>query len=227
MGAPLVRMFFLRPQDARATLDALWTDAFFDGHLSDRAFMAGHSFGGYTTLATAGMSYDTAAIEATCADPGADRAACDVLLDPVVRGLFDEGYGDPRIQAAVPMAPPDIVAGDAAAIDMPVLLVTAGMDETLPPPSNGDPIWGRLDGPDDRRLDFPGAGHFTFSDVCTALPGVLRRDGCAPDNTPAAEVHAVVRDVVFAFARRHVLGLSGDEPALDAFSSEIGTLSAH
>ncbi len=226
MGAPITRMFFLRPQDARAALDAVWTDDVFAGRLSDRAFVAGHSFGGYTTMAAAGMAYATEALEAACADPAADEGACAVLLDPVVRGLFEEGFGDPRLLAAVPMAPADVVSGDPAAIDVPVLLVTAGRDETLPEAAHADPIWRRLDGPSDLRLDFPEAGHFTFSDVCTAIPGALNRDGCAADNTPPAEVHAVVRDVVFAFARRHVLGLAGDEPALDAFSSEIGTLSS-
>jgi predicted dienelactone hydrolase len=202
-------MFFLRPQDITAVLDHVYDglpdgDAL-KGKLNDQVVMAGHSFGGYTTLAESGTAYDVAYLDATCAGAPADQFFCGAWQsNQAVRDLFVSGFRDERIDVAIPMAPLGGPVFDFGAIDIPTLLVTAGRDETLPDPEHGDDVWAKLDGASDVRLAFPQAGHFSFANICKELPGVVRGDGCLPDNTDPDEVHRVTDAVSWAFVRRHL-----------------------
>lgn len=220
-------MFALRPQDIGAVLDHVYEGLSDDdplkGRLGEQVVMAGHSFGGYTTLSNCGTAYDVELIAQACAEAPETFFCRAWDEDPDVRATFETGFRDPRIDLGIPMAPLGGEIFDFAAIDVPILLVTAGRDETLPPPDNGDDVWARLDGPGDVHLDFPDAGHFSFANICKELPGVVQGDGCLPDNTDPDEVHRVTNAVSWAFVRKHLFGdaahdavLRGDEAVSDA-----------
>jgi predicted dienelactone hydrolase len=220
-------MFFQRPEDLSATLDALYdgTNGLEEdplvGTLTDDVAVIGHSFGAYTSLAITGMGFRLEVLDAACA-ASPDDLFCQVWVSGTYRDLFAAGLKDPRITASVPMAPLGGPAFDFSAIDVPTLLITAGLDATLPPPGNGDDVWRGLDGADDLRLDFPEAGHFSFADICEALPGAVRGDGCGDGFTPTPEIHTVANTYTLAFLRKHLFGdtrndglLSGDPAPAD------------
>jgi predicted dienelactone hydrolase len=132
-------MFYLRPQDITAVLDHVYEglpdgDAL-KGKLTEQVVIAGHSFGGYTTLAESGTAYDVEYLDATCAGASPDQFFCGAWQsNQAVRDLFTSGFRDDRLDVAIPMAPLGGPVFDFAAIDLPTLLVTAGRDETLPGP---------------------------------------------------------------------------------------------
>jgi predicted dienelactone hydrolase len=224
-GVP-AEMFALRPQDVTAVLDHLYDggDAPLAGRLGEDVVLAGHSFGGYTTLAVTGTAFEVAVIEAACDGGGGGELFCSIWnTDPDVRSQFEAGFLDPRIDLGIPMAPLGGAVFDFSAIDVPTLLVTAGRDETLPDPQHGDDVWAGLDGADDVRLAFPDAGHFSFANICKELPGVVMGDGCLADNTDPDEVHRVTRAVARAFVFHHLFGdfeydalLTGETSVSDA-----------
>lgn len=222
-GDDISAFFYIRPLDVHAVIDhmhALPDDDPLAGRIGEELVVSGHSFGGYTTLAVAGAVFDTEAVDDCTRNPMA--AAC----SEEAQALFTEGLLDPRIDAAIPLAPAAVGSfllgdGTLAELGAPTMLVTAGLDRTLPPAQHGDPIWESMSDPDHLRLDFPEAGHFSFANICddvppNLLPAGLGDDGCGPDFTPSAEVHVVLQHYALAFARSRVLG----DEAAEAYLGE-------
>jgi predicted dienelactone hydrolase len=232
---PAVDLARLRPGDVGSTLDALlersagWPDdplAFAaDG---GRVGVAGHSFGGFTALRVAGASIDIDAATQACADnPG--ELLCEGW--PGEEPL-PSSQRDPRFIAALPQAPGGTIAfqlgGGTSDVEVPTMVQAGTADATTPLETEAEPIYADLPSPA-YLLTVEGAGHFTFSDICTLL-GVLDidvaqfDDGCSPDHIAPAEAHPVLQRSATAFARYHVAGdeSAADElsnPALPAFAS--------
>lgn len=218
-GIPIEQLFELRPQDISAVIDAL--DALpaedpLAGRSAGGVLVSGHSFGGYTTLAVAGSSYAIDALRAACrAEAEVDEATCDYLDAAADR--YGAGFGDPRVVAGIPLTPAgaNVFADGTAGIEVPIMMVTAGRDQTLPNPAEGDPLWDAMDGPDAIRLDFPNAGHFSFASFCGVLGNFGNDDGCGDTFLDPDEVHRITRTYALAFARLHLRGDATDMPLLD------------
>ena len=69
-----------------------------------------------------------------------------------------------------------------------------------PAPQHG-PLWDSLGlaGPEHWLVAFPRAGHYAFDDRCRPGSG-----GCAPDDLPQEQAHALIDRWATAFLRRHV-----------------------
>lgn len=210
-------MFLLRPMDLVTTLDTLYDGLDpgdpLAGRASDTVVAAGHSFGGYTTLAVGGVRIDVPAIDAACA---ADTTgACDDWTEPR-RQLALAGFFDERVDLLVPMAPwrveGVVPVGGTDTIALPTLLITAALDETTPNLEDGDPIWQGFSAPHHLRADFATAGHFTFSIACEL--GFPEGDGCGPDYLPVEEAYDAINALTLAWARHHLFGDDGVLPLL-------------
>ena len=206
------RLFELRPNDITHVLDHLAATE------ADDVVLAGHSFGGYTTLATVGAAAQMDEIIANCAQGG--DGFCEYITDAEDR--YAAGFLDDRVDVAIPMAPAgaSLFQSGLAAIDVPVLLITAQEDRTLPDATEGTPIWNFLDGDADLRLQFTAAGHFSFTDFCAFLGPNGANDGCGEDFTDVAEVHRLTNAFSLAYAR----SLLFDDAAATAFLGEEPTL---
>ena len=218
-GIPIEQLFELRPQDISAVIDAL-DDLPDDDPLAGRSaggvLVSGHSFGGYTTLAVAGSTYAIDALRAACrAEANIDEATCDYLDAAAPR--YAAGFGDPRVIAGIPLTPAgaNVFQNGTVGIDVPVMMVTAGRDQTLPNPEEGDPLWDAMDGPDAIRLDFPNAGHFSFASFCGVLGNFGEDDGCGDTFLDPNEVHRITRTYALAFARLYLRGDATDMGLLD------------
>jgi predicted dienelactone hydrolase len=201
-------MFEWRPQDVSRALDAvrdLPEDDPLAGLLSDDVILSGHSYGGYTTLAVAGGGYDVEAIDADCGIVDDDEGCAYFMA---ARARYEAGFRDERIKVAIPMAPGNARALGAGAgdIDIPVLHMTGLLDKQTTEESSGTPFWAALNGPDDLRVQFLTAGHLTFSDGCTLVPGTFQDDGCGPEFLDSELAHQFINAYAMAYARKHLWG---------------------
>lgn len=209
-GAIDLTMAVFRPQDITAVLDQL-LDLDHEDLLAgvvdpEKIALSGHSFGGFTTLALAGASIAVEDLHTYCEHNSDDM--CDILnpengWDDILR----DGYFDPRIKAAIPQAPGGYQAflDGLAEIETPTLLFTGGMDNTLKPHDEGDPIWAAMRGQQHIRVNLPTAGHFTFSNLCDIFGmavEMVAEDGCAERFIPPPKAYQIINAYSLAFARQ-------------------------
>lgn len=187
-----------RPRDLSAVLDFLETSGL---PLASPSVVMGHSFGGYTVLASAGATFASGALD--CPDPSTGFCS---TMTPALRTVFEGGLADARFDAALLMAPGDYGLFEAAgigAITMPTLLMTGTEDQ--PPGSEVDQMWAALQGDGARRVTLDGAGHQSFTDFADTMEDV----------TLSAEASTRIIDVYgLAWARR-AAGDADVAPVLD------------
>lgn len=214
-------IFHYRPLDVGAVIDhleALEAPHFLAARLGDGVALTGHSFGGYSTLAAAGATWDVDSVLAYCETEALPLGACEMLGEN--EALYRSGFGHPSVRVAIPMSPgATLLFGESGAgdVDAPVLLLTATLDRTTTNDDDGDPTWAALAG-DARhlRVDFTAGGHFTFSNACDLPLDATLNDGCGPDFIAPAVAHRIINAYTLAFIERHLLGDEGPDPVLDA-----------
>ncbi len=185
-------IYLQRTADLAATLDALEGGALADLDGSGPIVAMGHSFGGYTVYGVAGAAYDVAAIAASCADGTGGDVCTD--WDDAWAARFAAHEGDPRVVAAIAMAPGDFRlfgAAGAAAVDVPTLQMTGELDGERD--ADGAEYRAALVG--HPWLDLTGGGHNAFVDLAGSLG-----DGQTLDPEIG---HRVVRAYSLAFAAHH------------------------
>ena len=219
--------FATRPQDVTATLDHVFSlpdEHPLAGRFSDDVLLSGHSFGGYTTLFSAGARFNVSLVNEACEQNVLADSACDFFLREDIQQSFIDGFLDPRVDVAIPQAPfgGPVFGEGVADVDIPVMLLTALGDVTLPPEQDGDPLWDGLDGADDIRVDFVTGGHFTFSDACALGVGV--GDGCGPEFIAPETAHFLVNAYTMAFARKHLFDDDTNDDILDGTNELDGSI---
>ncbi len=230
-GSINYRSALTRPQDISAVLD--WLDNVPEGHFlhgrtTDQVVLSGHSFGGYTTLASAGATFAVDTILERCERQEIDARLCAVFSAQADLEVFARGFKDPRVKLAISHTPAgaDFFRDGVAQIDVPTLIMTGALDRSLPNVEEGDPIWAELpQGRGHLRLDFKRGGHFTFSNMCELFPTIelVAEDGCGPEFIPLGEAIPMMRLYAMAFARYHLLAdmshaalLAGQEQPYEA-----------
>ena len=185
---------------------------FFAGSVDpDRIGITGHSFGGFTSLATAsGYSNDIATIA-----------------------------GDPRIKAVVAMAPYSelITDEELEAINVPTLLITGTKDTTTPIEPETVRPWENIAGRPLFRVDLTGAGHQSFTDICEyqrLLPTIadvpevlistvdkLALAGCGDAFIDEERAHEISNIFVISFLETYVAGTPGYDNVLTKNGASI------
>jgi predicted dienelactone hydrolase len=211
-----------RPLDISAVLDhleALPASDPLSALVSDRIVLAGHSFGGYTTLAVSGAAYAVDALADECEAGEADERFC-AFVSEEDDAVFREGFHDPRVLAGIPLTPAggSIFRDGVAEVAVPQMVMTGAQDITTPNETEGDPIFEGLVGEDHIRLDFDLADHLTFSNVCEAFGPAVPEEFANCDEAHeiiAEDSHPVIAAYALAFARRHLLGDRSNDDLLD------------
>lgn len=188
-----------RPVDVSAVIDAALDGA---SGLEDvtptidaeAVGVIGHSFGGFTTLAVASGFGDT---------PADDRVAALVAMAPATQGLDDDAL---------------------SSIDIPTLLFSATLDETVSVEENTPRPFALIEGRPLVRADIDGGGHQSFTDVCgyqdlvAEMPELApplveavndyASEGCTEELIDIDEAHRVIRELTTAFLLQHLDGAS-------------------
>lgn len=220
-----------RPQDISATIDWLLErpaqDPLHKRADADKIALSGHSFGGFTTLATTGATFAVDPIIAACEAGSIDSRYCTIFPTPESVQLFRDGFVDPRIKVGIPQTPAgaSVFLEGLAQVRIPTLLLTGGRDQSLPNDEEGDPIWAGLPALGHNiRVDLPNAGHFTFSNMCDIVPNasLVRDDGCGPDFLPVETAYDIINTYSMAFLRRHLLGDRSHDDLLDGRTNHWG-----
>lgn len=195
-----------RPLDVAATFDWLIAESEnsnspMAGCLDPAAGYAvmGHSFGGYTTYATAGATIAMDVLATGC--EGDDGPGCDA-----VRAWMDDhpnettlDRGDSRVWAAVPLAPAWhwVFGPGLSQISVPTLVVGGELDNLTTWDEDVEPSYQKLTTSPRLLAGLEGAGHYSFTDFCPLVGTSF--NGCEPDARPPAEVLVSLRTLVLAF----------------------------
>ncbi len=200
-----------RPADITATIDAaLATDANtadpLAGRINDDLIaLSGHSWGGYTSIATVAGHTNTLGTTET----------------------------DPRIKAIALQAPYTEMLSDSelANVDVPTLIISSTEDTSTPIESNTVRPVSLMEGRPLLRLDIQGGAHNSFTDVCTLrdsvaanpnVPEVLSAElargsaqACDPEVLPVETVHDITNSYTAAFLARELEGSTDYDEMLD------------
>jgi len=163
-----------RPQDVADAFDFLLGESDLTDCVDSGAgyAVAGHSFGGYTSLAVTGATLDVASLVAYCEVN--DDEWC-VAVDEWTAenpGVDAADLSDPRAWAGVPMTPGGyyLLNDGVGEIDAPILLWGGEDDTTTTMEDEIIPAWESLTTTPRALAVLADAGHFTFSDICLILP---------------------------------------------------------
>lgn len=230
--APFAQNTLYRVTDVSAVLDAVErdeTNTAIDGRAdTERVFLFGHSFGGYTTLAAGGADFDYEGLLANCATY--DDGSCEFLEIEEVGTAFTAGFGDDRIDAIAPQAPalvPGFAGGQITAIDIPTMIQSGDKDITTTNTTQAQPAWDALDGEKDVWVRMPDGAHLSFITICDDLEDSLITtfqptafmDGCGEGFIPVSEAVPTLNAYLRAFSETHVLGASEWQSVLDGSQS--------
>ena len=197
-----------RPIDIQDTVDWLFDTlagpgGVLDGCVEPEAGYAisGHSFGGYTTLASAGATIDLDAALNFCEN--ANEWLCGEVKNWAasehVMGRHD--LGDERIWAAVPMAHAgyEILYTGLDEITVPILVLGGGLDPGTTIESQIQPTYDGLLSAQPAYLgEIEQAGHFAFSNACDMLSGNVGPE-CSDEYIEPAVAHDIIRTWTTAF----------------------------
>lgn len=151
--------------------------------------VAGHSYGGYTTLAMAGAQYDLAALNARCAQLPADdpntylcasivpkeaEMAARAGLDPMPQGLWPS-LGDTRVTAILPMAGDSWLFDKAglAKITIPMMAMGGTADTSTPYLWGAKPAYDNASSAQKALVTFVGGEHLIFGTPCENEPWIV------------------------------------------------------
>lgn len=196
-SVPLLESAADRPRDVSFVIDQVLArsadplDPLYARVNPFRIGVAGHSFGGYTTIAMA--------------------SGLDLLdIEP-----------DPRVLAIAPIAPASSFFPDEAlaGIETPMFLLSGTLDTTTPIEPNTERPWELVEGPPVYRADVVGATHTHFAAVCD-IGALLTAIGftdeaidsfvpdflitCRPPALDFEEVKRIESTYLVAFFRRHL-----------------------
>jgi predicted dienelactone hydrolase len=194
-----------RPADITAAIDGMLArnadsaDPLHNKIDPDRIGLFGHSYGGYTALATVG-GHSTS---------------------------LGSTVPDKRIKAVIGLAPytTRLTATELAAVDVPTMMLVGTKDITTPTNTNAAVAYESISGRPLVMVEMTDAAHQSFTDVCTylelipklpdapaAVVDVIRKqaaEGCGEGFMPYERTIEVTNTMVTAFFLQYVSGKSG------------------
>lgn len=213
-GASIVTGIVTRPLDVSAQIDHLellnrQIDSPFKGRIDlDAIGVSGHSYGGYTALVSAGAEVSFQSFQRACAG-GGDPLACEVMDVAEARGYGANramDLSDPRLKAAVPMAPwvRPVIANGMGNIAIPSQMQGGERDDTCPVDTMVRPAFEAAQSPT-AFLNIFDAGHYGWTDICELEADF---EDCSPPFIDIDLGHTLINTYAISFFKVH---LEGDE----------------
>jgi predicted dienelactone hydrolase len=228
-----VRTTIVRPQAVTHSLDYAEALTAPDGVLAgmidmERVAVAGHSYGGYTALASGGARYDMTAYQERCAAlaPGDPNEFLCMFADAQAemaefaglaaapQGLWDS-VADPRVDALVTIAGDSYMFGEEglAEITMPVLAIGGTLDFGTPYAWGVRPTYDNVTSPEKILVTLENANHFIAGPICADAPSFLDLDAFYLCSDPVWDMNRA-HDLMNHFTTAFLLDeLKGDADA--------------
>lgn len=168
---------------------------------TSKVAVTGHSFGGYTTLAVAGIAVDVPeAVSVNCDNRPKQDPLC---VEQAKLGGPPWDFGDPRVKVAIPLAHAFyaynvLTHASAKKLKVPTIIMAATGDKLTPYAAEAAPLYKDMTAP--RALfAIEGGGHMSFANICAVaafVPANLKAEVevlCGKDADPTmAETHAAI-----------------------------------
>jgi predicted dienelactone hydrolase len=194
----------------------------------ERVAVAGHSYGGYTALASGGARYDMTAYQERCAAlaPGDPNEFLCMFADAQAemaefaglaaapQGLWDS-VADPRVDALVTIAGDSYMFGEEglAEITMPVLAIGGTLDFGTPYAWGVRPTYDNVTSPEKILVTLENANHFIAGPICADAPSFLDLDAFYLCSDPVWDMNRA-HDLMNHFTTAFLLDeLKGDADA--------------
>jgi predicted dienelactone hydrolase len=208
-GVGSVAVWAGRPMQVSRVIDGVLQDQALGSHIqSERIGVVGHSAGGYTALAVAGVRPSMDALIQHCKAAPDDARLC-FFGGAAAREAGRKGgdipeVHDPRVRAAVVLAPIAALFSDEALSNLaiPVRIYGAELDELTPVRYHAGRLAKAL-GPRAEYVLLKGAGHYSFvASFPDALKDSVGEAGRDPSGFDRNAMHGVVnREIVDFFNR--------------------------
>ena len=220
----LWRAAITRPQDILTVFDFVDQQVLSGGVLEgvvdgEETAVIGHSYGGYTALASAGAQIDTASFNTHCEeairtdDP--TTWLCEMLLPKLADMATLAGYEsipedlwpnetNPRVDAIVSMAGDAYFFGQTglSKIDTPILAIGGTLDDDTPFLWGPQPTYEHTSSPTKALLALTDAEHMIFTNTCESIRWYARLlvgEFCADANWNRSLAHDLVAHFTTAF----------------------------
>lgn len=234
----VVRASIARPAEVSATIDFALDGPFAAQIDGERIAVAGHSYGGFTALASAGARFDLERLEERCAEAenpfvqgyfcapfieGRDALAAEMGLDEAPEGLWP-AIGDDRVDAILAIAGDAHLFGEQglAQVGVPVMFIGGTADTGAPWDWATGFSFDHVASADRTLVAFEGSEHFVSVADCADLPFMaafpeeMRTYICQdPTWEKGAELDRV-NHFATAFVKHALSGSAQAEAALDA-----------
>lgn len=203
----VARIVHERPVDIVFAMTELQNHADFSAAIDPgRIGIAGHSFGGYTTLVLAGAEGDAETAKAHCLASGGEGVFCPYVDYWEPGEVVRRPEGAEVFKAALALAPGGYGAfGDQglSRVDMPILIMGGDRDDMTG--AEVLPIYAALPKPK-HQIIISGAGHMSFTDICRLdLPVPELEEMCDPSVYMDIDRAFAIIDVFAAAFFRHTL----------------------
>jgi len=205
-----------RPNDISRTIDALTSQPWVAQNMSGEIFVAGHSLGGWTSIALAGGQFSADQYHAFCNSAEAD-VACkvlqrwDIATTPETSAAMEQDMSDPRVSAFAVFdlgGTQTFTPESLRAIDRPVLVygAPAGDEEKLNLDIESRALASMLPEESSIYVEPTDLTHFDFMGECTGMGLTILRVVepndtyvCKNGRGARAEKHEMIIDQVDAF----------------------------
>lgn len=186
---------------------------------SEQVAVVGHSYGGYTALASAGARIDTQGFMALCTSAYESGAPSVFLCDEVLPHLDDmaelagfqsvpaglwPAWADPGIDAIVPLAGDALFFGQSglAEITVPVMAIGGTLDSDSPYIWGTYPTYEYVSSHTRARVALIDAEHMIFTGPCeraSLLLSFLTGEFCSDSHWDRARAHGLIKHFTTAF----------------------------
>lgn len=200
---------------------------------SEQVAVVGHSYGGYTALASAGAQIDSESFRALCESAYQSNDPNVLLCDEVLPHLADmaglaglesvperlwPAWGHPRVDAIVPLAGDALFFGQAglAKITVPVMAIGGTLDQDSPYMWGTHPTYEYASSQTKARIALTDAEHMIFTGPCDRISlifSLFTGEFCSDSHWDRARAHDLTKHFTTAFL---LAVLKKDEAAVEA-----------
>jgi predicted dienelactone hydrolase len=208
-GVGSVSVWAGRPRQVALVIDRILGDQALGPHIErERIGVVGHSAGGYTALAVAGVQPSMNALIQHCKEIPEDARLCffggAAAREAVKKGGDIPEFRDPRVRAIVLLAPVAALFTDEALshLAIPVRIYGAELDDLTPVQHHAGRLAKAL-APKAEYILIKGAGHYSF---VASFPDALRNSvgeaGQDPSGFDRNAMHETLNPEIVAFFNR-------------------------